>query len=140
MIDEPVPDGHLTHPLDLPPSGTIRVAFLLGPGAEIVDFAGPWGVFEYVLLGDDWHRPFELFTVAASTEPVTVSGGMVVVPRYGVSDAPDPDLIVVPAIDTAVLPAEVYDWLRRIHDSTAATLSVCNGSFVLGEAGLLEGK
>ena len=40
MLDEPAP-------LVLPASGTITVAVLLSPRAELVDFAGPWGVFEY---------------------------------------------------------------------------------------------
>ncbi|MBN8282753.1 DJ-1/PfpI family protein [Zoogloea sp.] len=116
----------------------ITVAFVLGPGAEVVDFAGPWGVFEYVFLPDQETPPFELYTVAESTVPLRVSGGMTIVPDYRFDDAPQPRLIVVPAMEepsTAML-----TWIRQASRGTDLTLSVCNGVFVLAKAGLLSGK
>jgi len=136
----PVPDARLTAPLAVPASGEIRVAFLLSAGAEVVDFAGPWGVFEYAFTGTDTHRPFKLYTVAATKDPVAVSGGLVVVPKYMFADAPAPDVVVVPALDLDQLAPAALDWLRAVQKSTAVTMSVCNGSFVLGQAGLLDGK
>jgi len=140
MSGEPVPDARLTLPLEEPESGTIRVAFLIAPGAELVDFAGPWGVFEYVLVGDGRRKPFELYTVAAGPEPVRVSGGMTIVPDYDLGTAPGPDIIVVPAMGLEDLAPEALDWLRAAHGQTAVTMSVCNGAFVLAQAGLLDGK
>ncbi|BCJ59592.1 DJ-1/PfpI family protein [Micromonospora endophytica] len=137
--NEPVPDARITAPLDTPTTGTITVAFLISPQAELVDFAGPWGVFEYVQL-DGGHNPFTLYTVAATTEPVRISGGMVLVPGHDVESAPTPDIVVVPAMDMAKIAPEALDWLRRVHRHTAVTMSICNGSYVLGQAGLLDGK
>ena len=34
----------------------------------------------------------------------------------------------------------ILDWLRKAHETTRWTASVCTGSFVLGVAGLLQGK
>ena len=136
----PVPDARLTAPLAPPASGEIRVAFLLSPGAEVVDFAGPWGVFEYVFTGDNHRKPFKLYTVAGSKEPVAVSGGMTVVPNHTLADAPKPHIIVVPAMDTDRVAPAVLDWLRTAQKDTDITMSVCNGSFVLAQAGLLDGK
>lgn len=136
----PVPDAHLTAPLAVPTGGVIRVAFLISPGAEVVDFTGPWGVFDYVFVGDDYRRPFELYTVAASKDPVTVSGGLVVVPNHTFADAPAPHVVVIPAMDTDKLAPAAFDWLRAVQKDTAVTMSVCNGAFVLGQAGLLDGK
>lgn len=135
-----VPDAHLTAPLSVPANGEIRVAFLISPGAEVVDFAGPWGVFEYVMIGDDNHNPFKLYTVAASKDPVKVSGGMTLVPDYTYADVPTPDVIAVPATDRDKLTPATFDWLRSAHKHTAVTMSVCNGSFVLAASGLLDGK
>lgn len=139
----PVPDARQTAPLPMPASGEIKVAFLISPGAEIVDFAGPWGVFEYVFIPStkgEMYNPFKLYTVAASTRPVTVSGGMSIVPDYRFRNAPRPDVIVVPALDTDRLAPAALDWLRKVQKDTSLTMSVCNGSMVLGTAGLLDGK
>jgi hypothetical protein len=116
------------------------VAFLISEGAEVVDFSGPWGVFEYVLLGDDYRWPFKLYTVAATREPVEVSGGMTLVPDHTFADAPAPNIVVVPAMNIDSLAPAALDWLRAAHRNTHVTMSVCNGSFVLARAGLLDGK
>lgn len=140
--ESPLPDAQKTSPLDIPKSGEIRVAFLISEGAEVVDFAGPWGVFEYVFIreGDDMRTPFKLYTVAASTQPIRVSGGMTIVPEHDFKTAPKPDVIVVPALDTEKLPAAALDWLRDRQGSVALTMSVCDGAYVLGDAGLLDGR
>jgi len=135
-----IPDGRLTAPLSVPASGDIRVAFLISPGAEVVDFAGPWGVFQYATIGEANRNPFKLYTVAVSKDPVKVSGGMTVLPDYTYADAPTPDVLVVPATDTDKLAPTTSDWLRSAHKGAAVTMSVCNGSFVLAAAGLLDGK
>lgn len=135
-----VPDAHLSNPLTPPASGDIRVAFLVSAGAEIVDFAGPWGVFEYVYVGTPQRNPFKLYTVAATKAPVSVSGGMTIVPNHTFADAPAPHLVVIPAMLTDELAPAALDWLRAVQKGTDLTMSVCNGSFVLGMAGLLDGK
>ena len=134
----PVPDANLTNPLTVPASGTIRVAFLISSDAVVIDFAGPWSVFETVMIGD--RMPFSLYTVAASRNPVKVSGGMTIVPEHTYGDAPAPNVIVVPAMNTDALAPAALEWLRSMQKQTDLTMSVCTGSYVLGEAGLLDGK
>ncbi len=97
-------------------------------------------MFDCVYLGNTGRKPFKLYTVAATKEPVEVSGGMTVVPNHTFADAPVPDVIVVPALDTAQLTPAALDWLRAAQQKTQLTMSVCNGSLVLGRAGLLDGK
>jgi len=117
----------------------IPVAFVVAPGAELVDFAGPWGVFEYAYLGKENINPFDLFTVAENSEPRKVSGGMTIVPDYSFANAPQPKVIVVPALldDPS---DELLDWIRKAAKHSDLTMSVCNGAFVLAKAGLLSGK
>jgi Transcriptional regulator containing an amidase domain and an AraC-type DNA-binding HTH domain len=142
--DEPghnglVRDARLTAPLKAPASGSIRVAFLISSNAEVVDFTGPWGVFNYVMVGGP-SRPFSLYTVAVSTDPVTVSGGMTIVPNHSFADAPEPHIVVVPAMDLETLAPGALNWLRSVYRGADVTMSVCNGSYVLGQAGLLDGR
>ncbi len=138
----PVTDARLSAPLTVPDSGEIKVAFLISSDAELVDFAGPWGVFQYVTVqsGGKNRNPFKLYTVATGRQPVTVSGGMRIVPNYSLKTAPTPDIVVVPALDIEKLSPKALSWLRKVQNQATLTMSVCNGSFVLGKAGLLDGK
>ena len=124
--------------LPVPAQGRIPVAFLLSTDARVVDFAGPWGVFECVNAPNMDGSPFQLYTVAESTAPLKVSGGMQIVPDYTLAHAPQPKVIVVPA---QAEPTEaMLAWLRRVSRDTDLTMSVCDGSYVLAKAGLLNGK
>ena len=133
-----VPDAHVTDALTVPAGGDIRVAFLLSADAELVDFGFPWGVFQYVVVGK--RNPFKLNTVAVTKDPVRVTGGMTIVPNYTCADAPIPDVVVVPAMDTDKLAPAGLEWLRSVHKKATLTTSICDGSFVLAAAGLLDGK
>ncbi|WP_224367516.1 DUF7576 family protein [Hyalangium versicolor] len=121
------------------PKLPISVAFVLAEGAEVVDFAGPWGVFEYVNVPGSSGSPYKLFTVADAKRPLKVSGGLTVVPDFGFGDAPMPDVVVVPAIGAEPSPA-MLAWLKKVSAHAELTLSVCTGAFVLASAGILDGK
>jgi transcriptional regulator GlxA family with amidase domain/YHS domain-containing protein len=120
-----------------PAEGRIAVAFLLAADAEVVDFAGPWGVFEYVTLPEREGSPFQLYTVAESTEPIRCSGGMTIVPQYGFATAPQPQVIIIPAMGEPT-PA-LLDWIRSASARAELTVSICTGAIILAETGLLDG-
>ena len=130
--------GLAPEPLRPPADGHIPVAFLLSKEAVVIDFAGPWEVFENVHVAGPVPHPFQLYTVAETTAPLQVSGGMTVVPGYSLVSAPPPKVIVIPAQSE---PTEaVIDWIRSATRSTDLTMSVCTGAFVLAKTGLLTGK
>jgi putative intracellular protease/amidase len=57
-------------------------------------------------------------------------------------DLPDPDILIVPGGTGthAVLEDErLVGWIRRAHETSQWTTSVCSGSLLLGAAGVLEG-
>ena len=122
-----------------PPAGrAIRVAFLVSAGSNVIDMAGPWEVFQDVMLPGDGHNmPFSLFTVADSTDAVRLTGGLHVIPDHSVTSAPQPDVVVVPAMRGT---PRVHEWLRTVTAKTDLTMSVCTGAFQLARAGLLKGK
>ncbi len=118
---------------DPPAPQKIRVAFVISDGAVMIDFAGPWAVFETVR-----GAPFELYTVAETTAPIHASSGMTIVPQYTFANAPKPKVIVIPAQGNHG--KAVLDWIRDTTRGTDVTMSVCTGAFLLAETGLLDGK
>lgn len=125
-----------------PPRGPIPVAVLVSSGATVIDFTGPWEVFQDTMVpsrgeSHEEQMPFQLYTVADSVEPVRVTGGLRIVPDYTVDNAPAPRVVVVPAMRAS---ERVLAWLRKTSPSTDLTMSVCTGAFTLGRAGLLKGR
>lgn len=121
----------------LPRRERIRVAFMLGDNANVIDTAGPWEVFQDVMLhGGIHHHPFELYTVAPEDRLLRMTGGLQVKPDYAIGDAPQPQVIVVPAHRST---DESRAWLARASAGTDVTMSVCTGAFQLARAGLLKG-
>ena len=122
-----------------PADGPIPVAFALSRGATMIDFAGPWEVFQDVMVkSSTGHRSgFSLYTVSEKTEPIEASAGMKIIPDYTFETAPAPKVVVIPAQAGS---SSLHAWLRKIVDSTDVTMSVCTGAFQLGRAGLLNGQ
>ncbi len=118
----------------LPKRRRIKVAFLLGDNANVIDTAGPWEVFQDTMV--DGRHPFELYTVAPGRSVVKMTGGLKVVPHHSVEDAPQPHVIVVPAQRSTEASRA---WLKRASAATDVTMSVCTGAFQLARVGLLDG-
>ena len=127
----------------IPPArGPIPVAFVLGPHATMIDFAGPWEVFQDVMVPErgathDEQMPFQLFTVAEQADTLRVTGGMRVTPDYTVANAPQPRVIVIPAHQGS---PRLVDWILSASARADLTFSVCTGAFHLARTGLLRGK
>ena len=138
--DRANPNGAPTQGTSLKPpdDGQIPVAFLISDGAVVIDFCGPWEVFQDAMIPSSKEMPFRLYTVAETKKPIRTSGGMQIVPDYTIQNAPAPKVIVIPA-QSAPSPA-VLEWLRKSSKTTDVTMSVCTGAFVLAKTGLLNGK
>jgi putative intracellular protease/amidase len=133
------PRGKLTPP----EHGSIPVAFVLTEDAVMIDFAGPWEVFQDTMVPSrgstmaDQHV-FAPYVVSDSKQPLHVSGGMTVTPEYTFDEAPTPKIVVVPAQRGSS--PKMLAWLRNAAAHSDVVMSVCTGAFKLGEAGLLDGK
>lgn len=127
-----------------------NVAVLIFDGVEVLDFAGPFEVFSRTRtepgvesrLSDD-SAPFRVFTVAKTAAPVTATGGLKVLPDYALDEAPTIDLLVVPGGrgTRALLDDEtLLAWIKGVSVKAARTTSVCTGSLLLAQAGLLRDR
>jgi putative intracellular protease/amidase len=81
--------------------------------------------------------------VAAEPGPKRTENSMLaLVADVALEDLPDPEIVVVPGgYGTRALMQDetMLSWLRRAHESTQWTTSVCTGSLLLAAAGILDG-
>ena len=82
---------------------------------------------------------------AGKSLEVAGAGGTRVVCDARLADARKSDLVLVPAVDPDIvahldLNRAVVPWLRRAYLGGADVASACTGAFLLGEAGILDGK
>lgn len=117
-----------------------KVAILVFPGVELLDFAGPGEVFSacYDAAGK---RLFEVYTVGLNKQPVKSMEFLTITPQFDPSDAPSPDIVVLPGGDVLPVMADsaLQTWITRQAKANRLMFSVCNGASVLGKLGLLDG-
>ncbi|HEY4448744.1 MAG TPA: DJ-1/PfpI family protein [Steroidobacteraceae bacterium] len=124
--------------LQPPAEGPIPVAFLISEDAVVIDFCGPWEVFRTATVSGRRGPAFRLYTVAETAEPLSVGGGMRMIPNFTFRTAPSPKVLVIPAQSGES--AATVEWIRQASRTTDVTMSVCTGAFLLAKTGLLNGK
>jgi transcriptional regulator GlxA family with amidase domain len=124
-----------------------RVGIVIYPEVEVLDFCGPYEVFATTRLNEARRReepsPFEVLLVAENRELVTTTGGMRVLPDHDLRTCPPLHVLVVPGgwgSRTQVHNERLVDWIRQRALAAETVTSVCTGSFLLGEAGVLAGR
>lgn len=110
-----------------------KVAVLVFPGVQILDFTGPYDVFAAA--------GFEVFTVASSREPLFTGGGLAILPSYALSEAPAAEIVVIPGggVEQHLEDQALMGWIRGATEKAESVLSVCNGAYFLGRLGALDG-
>ena len=114
----------------------MEIAILIFERLTALDAIGPYEVLRSM-------PESQVRFVAKQKGPVrTDTGSLALVADYALEDVTAPDILVVPGGpgQAALMDDErVLDWIRRTHESTRWTTSVCTGSLVLAGAGLLKG-
>lgn len=114
------------------------VAILLGAeGANVADSLGPFEVFASSGV-------FNVVTVAPTADPVTLTGGLDLVPDLTLTEldarlSGPPDVVVVPQVHGATGP--LVEWLgEQERRGVPLVMGVCVGAEVLADAGLLDDR
>jgi transcriptional regulator GlxA family with amidase domain len=74
---------------------------------------------------------------------VTATGGLRVIPDTTIDDCPTLDVLVVPGgwgVRSEIRNARLIDWIAERGRKAETLTSVCTGSMLLGQAGLLTGR
>jgi transcriptional regulator GlxA family with amidase domain len=124
----------------------VRIGVLLFDQVDLLDFGGPYEVFltaDRLLRRAGDERSFEVLSLTLDGEPVTAYGGVGLVPDAELDPALDLDVLIVPgaiAIDDVTTDTSLVEMIRSTAERVGITTSVCTGAFLLGDAGLLEGR
>jgi transcriptional regulator GlxA family with amidase domain len=117
------------------------VAAVVDQGALTFDLAVPCEVFgtDRRDIVDPW---YEFLVVAAGDRRVRTQTGFMLEAQHGLEALARADTIVVPGwSDPEDEPSEALkETLVEAHDRGARIVSLCTGAFVLGAAGLLDGR
>jgi transcriptional regulator GlxA family with amidase domain len=119
-------------------------------GLQPLDLVGPLEVFHKA----NHHAPklgaapfrYRVIVASAAGGDLTSDSGLRVSGTMALADLPNAiDTLVVsggsePALRAAAAETPVLDWLRAQAGSTRRIASVCTGAFLLGGAGLLDGR
>jgi transcriptional regulator GlxA family with amidase domain len=122
------------------------VEILAVPAVQLLDVAGPLQVFATAneLAAARGDGPLYAVRVVSPDAPnvVTSAGlGLAVAPLPRASGALDTLLVAGgPGVHAAAKDATVLNWLRRRAQKARRVASVCTGAFLLGAAGLLNGR
>ena len=117
----------------------VKVAILVYPGVELLDFSGPAEVFSNA-------QGVRVYLVSTGAKALATRGNLVhLTADYTLADAPQPDILVVPGGPMDVVTGVYRDpatlaWLKRADQGTQLTMSVCTGAFILSQAGLTHHK
>ena len=114
----------------------MRIAIPIFERFTALDAVGPYEVLSRL-------PGAEVRFLAAEPGPKhTENGSLTLLVEAALDDLPDPEVVVVPGgLGTRSLMDDetMLDWLRRAHQTSTWTTSVCTGSLLLAAAGILDG-
>jgi putative intracellular protease/amidase len=114
----------------------MRIAIPLYDRFTALDAVGPYEVLQRL-------PGAQITWLAHEPGPVgTDTGQLHLVADAAFEDLPDPEIVVVPGgtgTDDFLEDERLVGWIRRAHETSEWTTSVCTGSLLLGAAGVLDG-
>jgi cyclohexyl-isocyanide hydratase len=113
----------------------LNVGVLIYPKVTMLDAYAPHQVFAFV-------EQFNTFLFAKTREPLISDSGAILTANCSFAECPSIDILVVPgAADTleTLQDRETIDFIRKVGLTAKYVTSVCTGSLILAEAGLLDG-
>ena len=114
----------------------MNIVFVLFDNVTQLDFTGPLQ-FLSRLPGAKVH------VVSKDGAAVKTDCGFSILPRSGFGQCPQADVLCVPGghgVRDAIADQVIVDFVRQQANGADYITSVCTGAFILGAAGLLQGK
>ena len=128
-------------PPALPADRHLSVGFLIVDGVYNTELTAPYDILQHPKFHTDpW---MEVFTVSPNGEPVTTFEGLSIGAHHSFATAPPIDILIVPSaegsMDADLQNEEMMTWVAEVGEQALFVMSLCDGAFVLAQAGLLDG-
>jgi transcriptional regulator GlxA family with amidase domain len=124
-----------------------RVVFVVFPGIQSLDLAGPFEVFNTAnVVLEHAGRPlaYEASIAARTAEPIRSESGLRILPDAAIARVRGPiDTLIVAGgdgIEEAVKDRALLRGVARLAKDARRVVSVCSGAFLLAELGFLDGR
>ena len=120
----------------------MRIGLICFDGMEELDLVGPWEVLRMWQLSWPEDR-VDVFTVSLDGPTVTCAKGMQIVTDVPRSLMGEVDVVLFPGgmgTRRFLGDQDVGNWLRGLRDARTLMTSVCTGSLVFADAGLLRNR
>ena len=129
----------------------VNVSIVVPPEAEPSVVAGAYdalwaaGVLWNRVMGEPEQPRFLPELVGITRDPIKTSTGISISPHRTLADGPAAHIVLVPTLfiasggDFGQRNPDLIEWVRKAHADGSQVFSICTGSFLLAEAGLLDG-
>ena len=124
-----------------------RVGFLIYPGMQALDLAGPMDAFAAVSLADGKgrRRPgYELLTIGFESQAVPAESGLLLTPQFTTLTAPKLDTLVIPggcAMREPKTANNAAAWIIAQSRQTRRVAAVCPSALVItGQIVFVSGR
>ena len=123
-----------------PEVSDLQVGFLVLDGVYGSELVAPHDVFHHTVFHAE--PSMDVLTIGRTRQPIRTFEGLVLTPDFSLRDAPSLDVLVVPSaehnMDSDLEDEALIEWVRRVGSRCQYIVSLCDGAFVLAEAGLLD--
>jgi transcriptional regulator GlxA family with amidase domain len=114
----------------------MKTVILLFDNYTALDIVGPYEVLNKLPNS-------KIYLVGLEKKEYKDTYGLKISADNSIDEISEADILLIPGgfgIDSLLNNEEVLDWIRRIDRTTKWTVSVCSGSLLLAQTGLLNGK
>ncbi|QSE98357.1 DJ-1/PfpI family protein [Fulvivirga lutea] len=141
---EPSNSSDIEMPQAIMPSEKYNVAFVIVNGVYNSELVAPMDILHHTVYHTE--PRMKVFTVAPDTTLITTFEGLKIKPDYSFASAqlPDINVLVVPSAEHSMSSDlendELINFVKEKGNAANYVMSLCDGAFVLAQAGLVDGK
>lgn len=114
----------------------MKIVILLFDNFTALDIIGPYEVLSKLPSS-------QIYLTGLEKKVYRDTYGLKIQADYSIDEVSQADILLIPGglgIDTLLKSTELLNWIQKIDNTTQWTTSVCSGSLLLAQAGLLNGK